>query len=83
MPPTVALEPVQPTDGDGRVGAGLSHIGEAAQPTICPDQGRLDDGSVSVIQHCTSEAASPLSTIADPRGSEIKIFGAPAQTGKE
>jgi hypothetical protein len=27
MPPTVALAPVQPTDGDGRVGAALSHIG--------------------------------------------------------
>jgi hypothetical protein len=61
MPPTVALAPVQPTDGNGRVGAALSHIGEAAQPTSCPDQDRLDDGSVSAIQHCTSEAASPLS----------------------
>src|SRR5215469_1702196 len=30
MPPTVALASVQPTDGDGRVGAALSHIGEAA-----------------------------------------------------
>ena len=44
MPPTVALAPVQPTDGDGRVSAALSHIGEAAQPTSCPDQGHLDDG---------------------------------------
>ena len=44
MLPTVALAPVQPTDGDGRVNAALSHIGEAAQPTSCPDQGRLDDG---------------------------------------
>jgi hypothetical protein len=66
MPPTVALAPVQPIDGDGRVGAALSHIGEAAQPTSCPDQGRLDDGSVSAIQHCTSEAASPLSTQRGP-----------------
>jgi hypothetical protein len=56
MPPTVALAPVQPTDGDGRVSAALSHIGEAAQPMSCPDQGRLDDGSVSAIQHCTSES---------------------------
>jgi hypothetical protein len=44
MPPTVALARVQPTDGDGRVSAALLHIGEAAQPTSCPDQGRLDDG---------------------------------------
>ena len=28
----------------------------------CPDQGRLDDGSVSAIQHCASEAAGPLPT---------------------
>src|ERR1700761_1680146 len=27
MPLTVAFAPVQPTDGDGRVGAALSHIG--------------------------------------------------------
>src|ERR1700730_8767324 len=36
MPPTVAFAPVQPTDGDGRVGAALSHIGEATQPRSCP-----------------------------------------------
>ena len=27
MPPIIALAPVQPIDGDGRVGAALSHIG--------------------------------------------------------
>jgi hypothetical protein len=27
MPPTVALAPVRPTGGDGRLGAALSHIG--------------------------------------------------------
>src|SRR3981189_3569766 len=36
MPPTVAFAPVQPTDGDGRGGAALSHIGEATQPRSCP-----------------------------------------------
>jgi hypothetical protein len=46
MPPTVALAPVQPTDGDGRVSAALSHIGEAAQPTSCPDQAAAGQGGV-------------------------------------
>ena len=61
MPPAITLAPVQPTYGDGRVGAALSHIAKR-RSLRCPDQGRLGDRSVSAIQHCTSEAASPLST---------------------
>ena len=52
MPPAITLAPVQPTYGDGRVGAALSHIAKR-RSLRCPDQGRLGDRSVSAIQHCT------------------------------
>ena len=39
----------------------------AAQPTSCPDQSRLDDGSASAIQHCASKAARPLFTLSRPQ----------------
>ena len=57
MPPAIILAPVQPTYGDGCVGAALSHM----QLTMSRP-GRLGDRSVSAIHHCTSEAASPLSS---------------------
>jgi hypothetical protein len=64
--------------GDGLVGAALSHIAKR-RSSRCPDQGRLGDRSLSAIQHCTSEAASPLSTQgADPEGTDgsrpVRVF---------
>src|SRR5690242_19867083 len=43
----------------------LPHIGEAAQPTSCPDQDRLDDGPVSAIQHCVSKPPVRFPPISD------------------